>query len=183
MTKRRIALWWFAVVPATLCGHVVAYACSGRASGDPRHAYLVPLLDLSLLLLTAMLGAAAISALLRARRVQLDLGEGLLQSAARLAPLQLLLYTALEHGEGHTLTSAGFVAQLFAAAIAALVLSLASHLLATCERSSERAAAFVERLHTAETALFVRRTAVAPAYALAARAGVARFQRPPPATF
>lgn len=178
--RQRIALWWFAVVPATLFGHVFAYALGGRTATDAHHAYLAPLLESSLVVLTAVVGASLASALVRARGLALELETRTSTLWTRLFPAQLALYLLLERAEGNGITLTGIAAQILAAFAAAVLLVAIVHVLDRCERAAEHAASFIARDRSVRPSHYVTRTSNAPAHALAIRAGVARFQRPPP---
>ncbi len=180
IVRSRVALWWFAVVPATLFGHVLAYALGGRPVIDAQHAYLAPLLEISLVVLTAVVGASLASALMRTRGLTLTTTGTTGHLVARLLPLQSLLYVALERAEGNLPTLIGLLAQLFAACLAAAVLIAVVRLLARCERAADEAATFITRDRTARASCFVTRSSTTPAFALAVRAGSSRLQRPPP---
>ncbi|MDE2482775.1 MAG: hypothetical protein KGN02_11340 [bacterium] len=177
--RQRFALWWCAVLPSTLLGHVFAYALGGRTLADAQHAYVAPLLELSLVALTALVGGSIVAALLRSRRF-LALEQSLGALLVRLVPAQMLLYALLERAEGNTPTAAGFAAQLATALLATLALLTFARLLEGCERAADAAVSFVERERRALVSLFVSRAPCVRAHALAVRAGSARFQRPPP---
>jgi hypothetical protein len=97
----------------------------------------------------------------------------------RLAFLQLTLFAAMERLEGTQPGVIGFLVQIAVALCVAYVLALFSRLLVRCIARAQAASRYLQRLLECG-ALFVSRRPLSIAHALAVRAGIARFQRPPP---
>jgi hypothetical protein len=178
--KRALPLWLAAVVPATLAGHALAYALSGRSAADGHHAWMAPALECSLALLFAICSALLGTALLKAGILMHTAAErSWIALWPRLAVVQLALFIVMERAEGAHAGTFGCIMQILTALLAAYVLNLFARLLACCVKSTVAVSRYLERaLHTVTS--FVSRRPAPAAYALAVRAGRARFQRPPP---
>ncbi len=178
--KRSLPVWLAAVVPATLAGHGLAYALSGRSAADGRHAWMAPALECSLALLVALALLCAAESLCRSNIFTHTAAE---RSCAelwpRLAVAQIALFAAIEHAEGAHAIWFGIVVQIVVALACAYVLSLFARLLAACARSAHGASRYLERLQQTVSSYISRRPSPI-AYALAVHAGTSRFQRPPP---
>jgi hypothetical protein len=178
MRRRSLPFWLAAVVPATIAGHALAYALTGRSVSDGHHPWLAPALECSLALLTAV-------SLALLRRVLTEAGVFVrdLPSASvwalwpRMAAVQTLLFAAIEHAEGTPLGWPGFAMQIVLALLAACVVCHFTRLLQTCAESVARALAYAKR---ALCAAFLPRARFEAAPALLASLGTHRFQRPPP---
>lgn len=169
-----------AVLPAALAGHGFAYAIAGRSADDARHAWMAPAMECSLALLLALVLLAAGNALLRVRALRHTAEERSFSALwPRLAASQIALFLLIESLEGAHVGARGILIQVLVAIFAAWMLTLFARLLGRLRCYGERAGRYLERLHETPFA-FVPRLATPPAYALAVRAGTARFQRPPP---
>lgn len=179
--KRALPLWIAAVVPAMLAGHGLAYAITGRSSNDPHHAWLAPAVECSIAVLAAVCCALISDALVKAGiMVHTTAERSVLKLWPRLAIAQLLLFTLVEQAEGGHAGITGCVVQIAVALAVAFVLSLFARLLVRCIAGAQAACEYLERLAGVSRAVFVVRESQCTAYALAVRAGNARFQRPPP---
>lgn len=178
--KPALPLWLAAVVPATLAGHGLAYALSGRSAADGHHAWMAPVLEISLGLLIAACMVLAADALMRAGVFAHTAAErSWLALWPRLALAQLALFGTIEQLEGTHAGMFGCAVQIFVALVTAYVLYAFAHLLARYARNSEAASRFLQRVLQSVTS-FVSRRPAAISYALAVHAGHSRFQRPPP---
>jgi energy-converting hydrogenase Eha subunit A len=167
-------------VPATLVGHGLAYAVAGRSVTDAHHAWLAPALECSLALLVALCSAMLADALLKAGILMHTAAErSTIELFPRLALAQLGMFAAMERLEGTHAGLVGCVVQVLVALCVAYVLSLFSRLLVHCIAKTQAASQYLQRL-LESPARFVSRRPYSVAYALAVRAGNARFQRPPP---
>lgn len=178
--KRALPLWLAAVVPATLAGHALAYALSGRSAADGHHAWMAPALELSVALLLACCMALAVDALLRSGMFAHTAAErSWIALWPRLSIAQLVLFVAIEYSEGTHASLLGCAVQIFVALITAYILYAFAHLLVRCAQCTQAASRYLERMLRPVTS-FVSRRPAPVAYALAVRAGSSRFQRPPP---
>lgn len=178
--KRALPLWLAAVVPATLAGHGLAYALSGRSVADGHHAWMAPVLEVSLGLFTAACMVLTVDALVRAGVFAHTAAErSWLALWPRLSIAQLALFATIEQLEGTHAGVFGCAVQIFVALITAYVLYAFARLLVRCAHSSEAASRFLQRILQSVTS-FVSRRPTAISYALAVHAGRSRFQRPPP---
>jgi hypothetical protein len=98
----------------------------------------------------------------------------------RLALMQLLMFSLMERAEGTHAGAAGCIIQLAIALAVAYVLSIFSRLLVRCIAAAGEACEYLERLYVKAAATFIDPQPQCAAYALAVRAGSARFKRPPP---
>ncbi len=95
--SKRLPLWFAAVIPSMVAGHVAGYALSGVSMADSRHGWLTPAIEVSA---AALIGLAALilaSTLLRAgilRRSTIE--RSVVALAPRLAASQLVLFVAAE---------------------------------------------------------------------------------------
>jgi hypothetical protein len=178
--KRALPLWVAAVVPATLAGHGLAYALSGRSAADGHHAWMAPVLEVSVALLIAACTSFALDALLRAGVFAHTAAErSWFALWPRLSIAQLALFVAIEHTEGATAGLLGCAVQIFIALITAYMLYAFARLLVRCARATQAASRYLQRMLRPVTS-FISRQPAPVAYALAIHAGRARFQRPPP---
>lgn len=178
--KRALPVWLAAVLPATLAGHGLAYALTGRSAAGAEHSWMAPALEISLALLAAICAALIGGTLCRAGILKRTRAErSLIALWPRLAASQLLLFALIERAEGTSAGISGSLVQILVALAAAWLLCLFARVLARCRARSQEAGAYLERMFSARFS-FVSRRPAAPAYALAVRAGRARFQRPPP---
>lgn len=178
--KRALPLWAGAVVPATLVGHGLAYALTGRSAADGHHAWMAPALDVSLALLAAICISLTAGTLLKAGVFAHTASErSWVALWPRLATAQLTLFTAIEYSEGRHAGILGSLIQIAIALVTAYLLYAFARLLVHCARSTENASRYLERILRSVTS-FVSRRPAAVAYALAVHAGSSRFQRPPP---
>lgn len=178
--KRALPVWLAAVLPATLAGHGLAYAITGRSAAGAEHAWMAPAMEISLALLFAICTALIGGTLCRAGILKRTRAErSLIVLWPRLAVAQLLLFTLIERTEGARAGFTGSLVQILVAFLAAWLLCLFARVLARCRARSREAGAYLERMLCASTS-FVSRRPAPMAYALAVRAGRARFQRPPP---
>lgn len=178
--KRALPVWLAAVLPATLAGHGLAYALTGRSAAGAEHSWMAPALEISLALLFAICTALVGGTLCRAgilRRTRAE--RSLMVLWPRLAVAQLLLFAMIERAEGTRAGIAGSLVQILVAFAAAWLLCLFARVLARCRKHSREAGAYLERV-LAGISSFVSRRPAPPAYAFAVRGGRARFQRPPP---
>ena len=167
-------------MPATLAGHALAYAASGQSAADGRHAWLLPVLEISAAFLVALCIASVAGALLRAGIfVHTQAERSFAALWPRLGASQVLLFILMERAEGRGATILGCAIQLAIAIAVAWLLVLFAGLLAGCARFAQASCRYLERaLRNAVS--FVSRRPAPLAYALAVRAGTSRFQRPPP---
>ena len=180
--KRPLPFWVAAVVPATLAGHGIAYALSGRSISDGHHAWLIPVLDCSLALLGALAVLYAGDALLRAKILTHTLAErSFVALWQRLAVSQLVLFAVMERAEGGHAGIAGMIVQVVVALVVAYALSLFTNVLKACACYAEQMTRYLTR-SLLPLVSFVSLRPLPMAHALAVRAGSARFQRPPPQT-
>jgi hypothetical protein len=178
--KRPLPVWIAAVVPATLVGHGLAYAMAGRNAADAHHAWVAPALECSLAFLAALCCAMLAGALLKAGVLVHTAAErSTIELLPRLAFAQLAMFAVMERVEGTHAGIAGCAVQVIVALCVAYVLSLFSRLLVRCIEGARAASHYLQRLLEC-AASFVPRLPHNEAYALAVRAGTARFQRPPP---
>lgn len=179
--KRPLPLWIAAVVPATLVAHGLAYALAGRSASDSQHAWVAPALECSLAVLAALCCALVAAALLKVGVMAHTASErSTIELWPRLALAQLVMFCAMERAEGTHASIAGCIVQIAVALAVAYVLSLFSRMLARCIAGAEAACEYLRRLAGSTSAIFVSREPQCVAHALAACAGSARFQRPPP---
>jgi hypothetical protein len=180
IVRRPLPVWIAAVVPATLVGHGIAYAIAGRTATDAHHAWVAPALECSLALLAALCCAMLAGALLKAGILVHTAAErSTIELVPRLALAQLTMFAAMERVEGTHAGLTGCAVQIAVALCVAYVLSLFSRLLVRCIENADAASQYLQRLLDSP-AHFVSRRPYHVAYALAVRAGAARFQRPPP---
>ena len=178
--KRALPVWLAALLPATLAGHALAYALAGRSASGAEHSWIAPALEISIALLFAICVALVGGTLCRAGILKRTRTErSILALWPRLAGAQILLFAVMESAEGTRAPFTGFLVQILVALFAAWLLCLFAQVLAGCRARSAEAGAFLERM-LAAAVIFVSRRPAAPAFALAVRAGRARFQRPPP---
>ena len=181
MNRRRLPLWIAAVVPATLVGHGLAYALAGRSASDAHHAWVAPALECSLALLAALGCALVAGALMKAGiMVHTAAERSTIELWPRLALMQLLMFSLMERAEGTHAGAMGCAIQLVVALAVAYVLSLFSRLIVRCIAVAGEACEYLERLCDNVAAVFITPQPQCAAYALAVRAGSARFKRPPP---
>lgn len=178
--KRPLPLWLAAVIPATLAGHGLAYALTGRSAADAHHAWMAPVLECSIALLVAFVLLALGSALLKAHiLIHTQVERSWTALWPRLALSQILLFTAIERAEGAHVAAIGVLMQIVIALLIAYTVSLFAGLLVRCARSAYAASRYLQRmLHSA--ARYANRRPALVAQALAVRVGTSRFQRPPP---
>lgn len=178
--KRALPLWLAALVPATLVGHGLAYAITGRSIADTHHAWLAPVMECSLAALFAICTLLLGSTLIRAGvLVHTNVERSWVALWPRLAVLQLALFMAMERAEGTHAGVVGCLVQLLVAFAVAYTLALFARILLHCSKAVEAASRYLERaLHPIVS--FVSRRPSPVAYALAVHAGASRFQRPPP---
>ena len=173
--NRRIA-WLPAAVPAAIAGHVAAYALAGQVQNDAHHAYLIPALEYSAVLLACLCIARILRAFYAhqppAALMRLD------ELWLRLAIAQVVLYVAVESVEGFTTTALALFTQVAVAFFAAVVLAGFSRLVARCERAASEGSRYLERHAVPALQIFLEDCFAA--FALRVAAGTARFQRPPP---
>lgn len=173
--NRRLS-WLPAAIPATLLGHGVCYALTGRVQSDGHHAYLVPALQYSAFLVASLCVLRLYSALgaekVRSRLLRLD------ELWLRLSFAQILLYVTVESLEGFSISAVALVAQIAVALLAALALAGFSRLVSRCEQAAIDGSRYVARCTATPLHIFFNDRS--PAYALRIAAGTARFQRPPP---
>ena len=180
MVKRPLPLWLAAVVPATLAGHGLAYALTGRSAADGHHAWMLPALECSLALLAAVCLICARESLLKARILMHTAAERSgIALWPRLALSQIVLFSVMERAEGGHAGALGVLMQMIVALFVAYVLSLFARLLIACAQSAHLASRYLQRLLQSVSSCVSRRPAPI-AYALAVHAGTSRFQRPPP---
>jgi hypothetical protein len=178
--KRALPLWLAAVVPATLAGHGLAYALTGRSAADGHHAWMAPVLEVSIALLLAACTALTVEALLRAGVFAHTPAErSWLALWPRLSVAQLALFATIEHMEGTNAGAVGCLIQVLVALVTAYMLYAFGHLLLHCARGAAAASRYLQRMLRTVTSFVSRRPAFV-AYALAVHAGSSRFQRPPP---
>jgi len=181
VNRRPLPLWIAAVVPATLVGHGLAYALAGRSASDAHHAWVAPALECSLALLAALGCALLAGALMKAGIMAHTAAErSTIELWPRLALMQLLMFSLMERAEGTHAGAAGCIIQLAIALAVAYVLSIFSRLLVRCIAAAGEACEYLERLYVKAAATFIDPQPQCAAYALAVRAGSARFKRPPP---
>lgn len=178
--KRLLPLWVIAIVPATLAAHLFDYAVAGRNSTDGAHAWLLPALHISLALVAGLSLTLLAIALTTVRRGEALVRHSLFEVWPRLALAQTAMFAVMEHVEGNHVSLFGCLAQVVVAFITSYLLTRFARLLDECQPRAEEASRYIERIYAALPALFVRRRPHAMAYALAVRAGRARFKRPPP---
>jgi hypothetical protein len=179
--KRPLPLWIAAVVPATLVAHGLAYALAGRSASDVQHAWVAPALECSLAVLAALCCALVAAALLKAGVMTHTATErSAIELWPRLALVQLVMFCAMERAEGTHASIAGCIVQIAVALAVAYVLSLFSRMLVRCIAGAEDACEYLRRLADGASAIFLAREPQCVAHTLAACAGSARFQRPPP---
>ena len=179
--KRPLPLWIAAVVPATLVGHGLAYAIAGRSAADSHHAWIEPALECSFAVLAALCCWLLSDALVKAGvMVHTAAERSTLDLAPRLALAQLALFAGMERAEGTHAGVIGCIVQIAVALAVGYVLSLFTRLLACCAASADAACEYLRRLAACAPSRFIARDPQCVAYALAVRAGNARFQRPPP---
>ena len=153
---------------------------TGRSAADAQHSWMVPALEISIALLFAICTALIGGTLCRAGILKRTRAErSLFALWPRLAAAQMLLFALIERGEGTAAHFSGFLVQILVALVAAWVLCLFARVIARCRAHSNEAGAVLERILAARTS-FISRRPPQLAYALAVRAGRARFQRPPP---
>lgn len=168
------------VVPATLAGHALAYALTGRSAADGHHAWMQPAWECSLALLATICMVMVGGTLLRAGLlVRTNAERSFWALWPRLALAQLVFFSIVERAEGTHAGLTGCIAQLFTAAIAALLLASFARMLLRCERCASDASRYLERLLNAPASMFLGRAEPALC-ALSVRAGRALFSRPPP---
>ena len=178
--KRPLPLWLAAVVPTTLAGHGFAYALAGQSAADGRHAWLLPTLECSLALLIAVSLVRTHESLLKARvLIHTPAERSVAALWCRLAFSQIALFGVIEQLEGSHISLTGILVQLCLAAVIACVLAAFARLMIECARGARLAGVYLLRLLQGANS-FVSSRPAPIAYALAVRAGTARFQRPPP---
>lgn len=177
--KRALPLWTAAVVPATLAGHALAYLAIGQSAADGQHAWLPAMLELSTAALAALLTALLAGALTRAHFLSRTRIEGsFAELAPRLACAQLVLFTAMEAGEGRHATAIGCLVQIAVACCAAGLFAWFASAFARCIRSACDAGRYLARLQP--RARFARRAPAVRVIFTALYARSPRFARPPP---
>lgn len=178
--RRPLPLWLAAVLPSTILGHALTYASSGRTAGDAQHAWVTPVLDVSLALAFAvatwLLGRVLVRARVVARRL---MERHLLSLWPRIALLQVALFIAIERGEGASAGWYGCLVQVLVALLVAYAVTRFSRFLVVCSRAAEDASRYLERLGSLR-GVFLRRERTAAAFALPMSAGHNRFGRAPP---
>lgn len=178
--RRSLPVWLAAVVPATIVGHAIAYATSGRPMGDAHHAWLAPVLESSTAILVAIALALVGGALIKARVLTHTLAERSLSALwPRMAIAQVILFAAIERVEGTPASLFGCAVQVAVALVAALLLTAFARVLAACDRSADEAGRYLERLF-ATASWFVGYQPPLLARTLAVSCGTRRFVRPPP---
>lgn len=177
--NRRLSLWWLAAVPATLLGHALVYALTGRTQVDAHHAYAIPAFEYSIAVLLAFCFALLLRAL-SGRVAGATHPFSWMGTWGKLAVVQVALFTLVERLEGYHVAPVAYAVQVFVALLAALAIACFTRLVHRCERAGLQASSYVRRLLTACDGLDFGRPPYSPAYALTVKAGTARFQRPPP---
>ncbi len=177
--RGRLPLWPAAVIPATIAGHALAYAWMGRSLADGRHGWVAPALEIGLALLAGCAAALLANVLLSERATATSSESSVVALWLRLAVAQSALFLAVEWLEGTRIDPVGFGVQIAVALIAAGVLASFARFLALCATGLCLPLRHVERRFSAPRCV---RTSWAhtTVLALAASAGPARFQRPPP---
>ena len=177
---RALPLWGFAVLPATLVGHALAYAFSGRTQTDAAHVYFVPALDLTLAALFVACLVSLGGAFLRRRHFALNADESIGSSWMKLALAQMTLFTALELLERHPPTPPAYAVQLGVTLLAAALLYSFAGVLRKCASAGIAAQTYLRRLVSQPDGLRVRNDGPCFAVASHAHAGRSIFKRPPP---
>jgi len=178
--KRALPLWLAAVVPTTLAAHGLGYVLTGRNATDGVHAWVLPALECSTAFLVALCSSLLANALLRTGFfVHTAVERSTFALWTRLALSQLAIYVAMERAEGGHAGLLGCAVQIIAALVVAYLLSLFSCVLERFEGSAVIALRYLEHFANC-SAIIVSNRGFSTAYALAVRAGTARFQRPPP---
>lgn len=180
LKRPSLPLWIAAVLPAALVGHGIAYAWIGASAADSAHAWVTPTLECSVALLVALCCGLLASALLRVGILAHTATE---RSVAGLMPrlclAQLAVFIVMEQAEGSHASLLGCLVQVLVALVVAYGLALFSRLLVRCYAGACAASRYLERrLRT--PSVFLAHRPLCIAHELAAHAGSARFQRPPP---
>lgn len=180
MTKRPLPLWILGVVPATIAGHALTYAITGRSMAETTHLWVAPALEGSVALLLGCALWLFGGALLRTGFVIGRLCEQeTMHVWPRMAAVQTLLFVALERFEGSGVSLFGCAVQLLVALLVAHLLHRFVAMLGACERATQRAARYLERLDASPLA-FVGRDLYRTTIALEPLAVRRRFGRAPP---
>jgi len=162
-----------------LAGHALTYAFMGRSLADGHHAYYASLLQFSTLLLAVCCVVFAARAMTRIGWIA-PLQQSILTTWLKLSVGQILLFAVFERFEGYVPAVAGYAAQLLVALFAALAIQYFSRFIARCQDGTREAQSYLRRLLASARGVRLCVRPFEPAYALRVRAGISRFQRPPP---